>query len=83
MKSILPYGSLPILEYKGEVIKFLNILICFLSNIVFFLSNSKLVFLPNIFIYISMQKVIAESMAIAKLLAEHCGLAGSDLLVKA
>merc|ERR1711936_588429 len=45
VKSILPYGSLPILEYKGEV--------------------------------------IAESMAIAKLLAEHCGLAGSDRLVKA
>jgi len=45
VKSILPYGSLPILEYKGEV--------------------------------------IAESMAIAKLLAEHCGLAGSSNLVKA
>ena len=36
VKSILPYGSLPILEYKGEVIKFLNILICFLSKLVFF-----------------------------------------------
>jgi len=45
IKSTLPYGSLPILQYKGEV--------------------------------------FAESMAIAKLVAEHCGLAGSNNLVKA
>ena len=42
VKPLLPYGSMPVLEYKGEV--------------------------------------ICESMAIAKLLAEECGLAGKNNL---
>ena len=42
VKPLLPYGSVPILEYKGEV--------------------------------------ICESMAIAKFLAEECGLAGMNIL---